>query len=167
LLEEGIEALIIHARTRKEMSKVPANWDAIQKAVTMRDAMGLHTKIIGNGDVSSIEDGLTKIEKTGCDGVMVGRGIFGNPWFFKNLAEARSAYLDASWKEQRFTYSPSEEERVKALAEHIHLFHTYLEGKKPYHLMKKHYKSYLPGMKKLRSLLMQTTNTSEALDLLS
>ncbi len=85
LLEQGIDALTIHARTRKEMSLVPANWEYIKEVVEIRDKMKVKTVIIGNGDVIDTDDGRRKCKETGCDGVMVGRGIFGNPWFFRNL----------------------------------------------------------------------------------
>lgn len=86
LLSENIDALTIHARTRKEMSDVPANWDHVKRVVEIRNKMKVKTKIIGNGDVKNIEEGRKLAEETGCDGIMIGRAIFGNPWLFANLA---------------------------------------------------------------------------------
>ena len=82
LLKENIAALTIHARTRKDLSKVPANWDYVTRAVTLRDRLAPDTVIIGNGDVVDIADGLEKVKQTGCDGIMIGRACFGNPWIF-------------------------------------------------------------------------------------
>ncbi len=82
LLKQNIAALTVHARTRKEMSTVPANWDYVKQAVVLRDSMGIDTVILGNGDVTTVEHGTQLAQQTGCDGVMVGRAIFGNPWLF-------------------------------------------------------------------------------------
>ncbi|MGI9117947.1 MAG: tRNA dihydrouridine synthase [Minisyncoccia bacterium] len=88
LLKQNISALTVHARTRKEMSAVPANWDYVKQVVELRDSMGIDTVILGNGDVTSVEHGIQLAQQTGCDGVMVGRAIFGNPWLFaKSLNE--------------------------------------------------------------------------------
>jgi nifR3 family TIM-barrel protein len=95
LLSQNIDALTIHARTRKEMSKVPANWDYVKRVVEIRNEMKVKTKIIGNGDVVDIEDGMKKAKETGCDGIMIGRAIFGNPWLFANLAcEKRNCQIE-------------------------------------------------------------------------
>ena len=85
LLSQDIAALSVHARTRKEMSKVPARWEHIQQVVAIRDRMNVKTKIIGNGDVRDVAHGRMLARETGCDGIMIGRAIFGNPWLFANL----------------------------------------------------------------------------------
>jgi nifR3 family TIM-barrel protein len=90
LLEQDIQALTIHARTRKEMSKVAARWEHVKEVVAIRDRMGVKTKIIGNGDVRDVVHGRMLAEETGCDGIMIGRAIFGNPWLFADLADRYS-----------------------------------------------------------------------------
>ena len=80
LLEQKLPVLIIHLRTRKEMSDVPAHWELMPEIIRLRDEISLETLIIGNGDVISIEDAYEKATKCGCDGIMFGRAIFGNPW---------------------------------------------------------------------------------------
>lgn len=87
ILECNIPALTVHLRTRKEMSKVPAHWELMNDVVKLvRDMTGElkdgGTIVIGNGDILSLKEGKEKANKTGCDGVMIGRGIFGTPWFF-------------------------------------------------------------------------------------
>ncbi len=82
LLDLGIDALTVHGRTVKELSDVPAHWDEINKVVQMRTSLGLKTKIIGNGDVADVHDAQKKIDEFGVDGVMIGRGIFKNPFTF-------------------------------------------------------------------------------------
>ena len=149
LLEMDIAALTIHGRTRKEMSDVPARWEDIARVVKMRDKMGKDTLIIGNGDVSSLKDGLEKVKMSGVDGVMVGRGVFGDPWFFN--------------KKQR---EIPIEEKLKVLVEHTKLFEKKLSGTgiKNFAVMKKHFKAYVTGFdgaKELRVELMETTGAKE------
>ena len=143
LLEEKPEAIIIHCRTRKEMSKVPARWETIKEAVDI--AKGSGVKIIGNGDVVDIADARNKIKETGCDGVMLGRAIFGNPWLFSEKI-------------------PSIKEKLEVMLEHTYLFEELLGEHKSFHIMRKHYKAYangFDGAKELRIQLMQTENVAD------
>ena len=143
LLEQKLPALTVHLRTRKEMSDVPAHWELMPKIVELRNKISPETLIIGNGDVNSIEDGERKIEETGCDGVMVGRGIFGNPWFFSGKQVA-----DLSIKE-----------RLMVMLEHAKTFDKKLGDVKNFAVMKKHFKAYVSGWdgaKELRVKLMET-----------
>ena len=82
LLKEDIAVLTVHLRTRKEMSDVPAHWDLMSRIVEIRNELKKETLILGNGDALDIEDAELKVKETGCDGVMLGRAIFGNPWLF-------------------------------------------------------------------------------------
>ena len=157
LLAEDLAAITIHARTRKEMSDVPAQWDAVARAVEIRshcqgDTL-TQTLIIGNGDVQDVADARAKIAETGCDGVMLGRAIFGNPWLFADRAEP-----------------PSREERINALLEHLAFFEALLGNTTNYITMKKHFKSYISGWngaKELRVKLMETGNVEQARVILS
>ena len=81
LLDTGLDALTIHGRTAREMSDVSAHWDEIGKAVAIRNKLGVDTVIIGNGDVKMLVEGREKANTFCVDGVMIGRGIFHNPWF--------------------------------------------------------------------------------------
>ncbi len=145
LLSQDISVLTVHARTRKQMSKVPANWDYIKQIVEIRDAMKLKTKIIGNGDVETLEQGRVLAKQTGCDGIMIGRGIFGNPWLFSEKI-------------------PTTKEKLKVLVEHTKLFEKKLGKVKNFAVMKKHYKAYVnnfDGAKELRMKLMETNSAQE------
>ena len=82
LLSEDIAALTVHLRTRSEMSYVPSHWELAQKIVELRDRYAPHILVAGNGDVASLEEARTKATENRLDGVMVGRGAFGSPWFF-------------------------------------------------------------------------------------
>ena len=145
LLEEGLAALTIHARTRKEMSLVPARWEHVREAVEIRNKMNVETLILGNGDVVDLKDARKKVEESGADGVMLGRAIFGNPWLYSE-------------------HVPTKEERLKVLIEHTKLFEKLLGGIKNFAIMKKHFKAYVSGWegaKELRIELMEAENALE------
>lgn len=102
ILAEKPAALTLHARTKKEMSLVPAHWDAVARAVALRDKLSPETLLIGNGDVKTLEEGRVRAQETGCDGVMIGRAAIANPWL---------------WVERE----PSIEERLAVLIRHAEL----------------------------------------------
>jgi len=146
LLAEEPAAVTIHGRTKKEKSKVPANWAEIKRAVEIRNELKSKTLIIGNGDVFSRQDGLEKIKVSGVDGVMIGRGAFGNPWFFRQDG-----------------HQPEVKEKLEAMVEHARLFESWLP-EKSFYIMRKHFKAYASGFlgaPELRALLMQTKNAAE------
>ena len=150
LLKEDISALTIHLRTVKEMSLVPANWDHIKKIKELIKKSGKDILLIGNGDVVDIDDARRKCKETGCDGVMLGRAIFGNPWLFKE-------------------YMPTPEEKLEVLVEHTKLFEKLLGEYKSFAIMKKHFKAYVSGFngaKELRIALMDTDDAATALGLI-
>lgn len=145
LLSQGLDALTIHARTRKEMSLVPARWEHVKEVVDIRDRMGLTTKIIGNGDVKDIIEARMRVEETGCDGVMLGRAIFGNPWLFSG-------------------YVPTRDEKLKVLVEHTKLFEELLGPYKNFSIMKKHYKAYVNGFDGAKELRVELMDAHDASD---
>ncbi len=145
LLEQKLPALTVHLRTRKEMSDVPAHWELMPEIVKMRNEISPETLIVGNGDVMSLEEAHARVKESGCDGIMIGRGIFGNPWFFSGK-------------------SVTPEERLKGLVKHTKLFENKLGDVKNFAIMKKHFKAYVSGWdgaKELRVKLMETTNGAE------
>lgn len=185
LLKQNLSALTVHARTRKEMSKVPADWSHIKKVVALRDAFAPDTIIIGNGDVVSLADGRQKALESGCDGIMIGRAIFGNPWFFNQhrsivaeLPKKRSVLIrkipflaslfETRRKAPQSVIEPiSLQERLGVLVEHTKLFETLLGDIKSFAIMKKHYKAYCTGFagaKGLRVQLMDSKNAQEVSD---
>ncbi len=145
LLETEPAVITVHARTRKELSLVPARWETVKEAVEIRNSLNSKTLILGNGDVKDLVDAKQKIKESGADGVMIGRGIFGNPWLFSN----------------RQPEEISLEERFSVLLEHTRLFEELFTGIKPFEVMKKHYKAYLHGFdgaKDLRIKCMEAEN---------
>jgi tRNA-dihydrouridine synthase len=186
LLEQRLPALTVHLRTRKEMSDVPAHWELMPEIIKMRDEIqkgakpSERTLIIGNGDVESLADGATKCKKYGCDGVMIGRGIFGKPWLFadglgRGRGKSSGALSQSVKKVDTLKKSPEKTpaDRLKILLEHTKSFEkTYcglpagpISGKrgkkrlKNFAVMKKHFKAYVSGWdgaKELRAKLMET-----------
>lgn len=147
LLMANPAAIILHARTRKEMSKVPARWEHITRAVEIRDRLNPDVLILGNGDVNSLAEADARITETGCDGVMIGRGIFGNPWFFNRDIKKEDL---------------SPREILDVMLEHTKLFEEILGQTKNFAVMKKHFKSYIAGfdgVKELRIALMERGNS--------
>lgn len=181
LLQQNIAALTIHARTRKDLSKVPADWEYVREVVTLRDRIAPATVVIGNGDVVSRADGIEKAKMSGCDGVMVGRALFGNPWFFDpTRAVVATLPRKRSWLVRRIpilrklfdtkrqaavsTVQPiTTVERLGALVEHSRLFEELLGDVKSFSVMKKHVKAYVQGFagaKELRMELMEKGNAA-------
>jgi len=82
--EEGAAALALHARTALQHYAPPAHWDAIARL----KAAVPDIPVLGNGDIFAPQDALAMMRATGCDGVVIGRGCLGRPWFFRDLADA-------------------------------------------------------------------------------
>lgn len=166
LLETDLAAVTIHARTRKEMSSVPAHWDAVTRAVALRDKLNPKMLILGNGDARDIPDAREKAEETGADGIMLGRAIFGNPWLFApenqshrvrdSVATESLSPRPAGLRSPSETSFPSLTEKLSVIVEHTKLFEELLPHKN-FAIMKKHYKAYVngfPGSAELRAELM-------------
>ncbi len=169
LLAEQPAALTVHARTRKDMSKVPARWERLSRVVELRNELSPDTLIIGNGDVLSMADARSKVAASGVDGAMVGRALFGNPWFFHpttalplrmkalpthGVALEDISAADASDTGVQYVTIP---ERLRVMIEHSYLFCELLPFKN-FAVMKKHYKAYVngfPGAVPLRIKLME------------
>ncbi len=144
-------ALTLHLRTRKEMSDVPAHWEIMPDVVELVDRYSSHDSrplLIGNGDVRDRTDGAERLKRYGGDGVMIGRGIFGNPWFFNEKRDD----------------PPSIPEKLSVMVEHSKLFEELFSGIKSFEIMKKHFKAYVSGFdgaKEVRIRFMACKNANE------
>ena len=164
ILETGIAAISIHARTRKEMSNTKARWDSVARAKEL--AKNTSTLIIGNGDVINMEDAKEKARATGADGIMFGRAIFGNPWLFATVGHPMSNSLKNSEKLKPCDISKeiTIAQKLIVMVEHTKLFEKELGVYKNFAIMKKHYKAYINGFdgaKELRTKLMDATDARE------
>ncbi|RMG44480.1 MAG: tRNA-dihydrouridine synthase [Candidatus Dadabacteria bacterium] len=149
LLELKPAAVTLHARTARQMSKAAARWEEIKKAVNLRDSMKSKALIIGNGDVSSLNDLYTRAEKYCADGVMVGRAVFDDLYFFNEEKSFKDLNLYA---------------RLTLLREHLELYYNTWRGERGFGELKKFFKIYASGFRgasALRSALVRSESVEE------
>ncbi len=155
LNQKILNMLSIHGRTAKQMSKVPANWDLIGQARQMRDSLAPETLIVGNGDVKDRTHGRELAKKYKLDGIMVGRGIFDDPFAFAE----QSPWAD-------FT----KEQKIDLFRRHVELFvKTYKNHERRFETLRKFAKVYVnnfDGAKELREEIMAAENPSQLLAVL-
>ena len=146
ILESEPAAITIHGRTKKEMSKVPTHWDAIGEAVKIakkyKKKYKSKTLILGNGDINDLKDAYEKAKIYGVDGIMIGRAILSNPWFFNKSKDFATISL---------------KEKLDLLKFHIQLFDKYYGKTKNINMVKKYIRGCISGFersKELRANLM-------------
>ncbi|HCU7268650.1 TPA: tRNA-dihydrouridine synthase [Staphylococcus aureus] len=153
VFEQDIANLSIHLRTRKEMSKVDAHWKLIEAIKNLRDEIAPNTLLTINGDIPDRKTGLELAEKYGIDGVMIGRGIFHNPFAFE--------------KEPR---EHTSKELLDLLRLHLSLFNKYEKDEiRQFKSLRRFFKIYVRGIRgasELRHQLMNTQSIAEARALL-
>ncbi|MBQ7802461.1 tRNA-dihydrouridine synthase [Candidatus Saccharibacteria bacterium] len=147
VLKESPAALTVHLRTRKEMSKVPAHFELISEILKLRDEFSPETKLLVNGDIKSRAEGLKLVEENpGLDGIMIGRGVFGNPFCFS-----------------KESHEPSKDELLSLLKLHLDLYDKFAR-KKSFEPLKHYFKIYVkdfPGASDLRAKMMECKSTDE------
>lgn len=145
ILTEHPDALTIHLRTKKEMSKVAAHYELIPEIIALKNELSPETVLIINGDIETPAD-ANKFIDMGVDGIMIGRGVFHNPFCFeKNPREHSRAELFA------------------LMRYHLDLYEKYELA--PYDPLKHFYKIYInnfPGASDIRAKLMETKSIAEA-----
>lgn len=149
ILRQDVENLTIHLRTKKEMSKVPAHFELISDIKKLRDEIAPNTLLTINGDIRDREHGVELIQRTGVDGIMIGRGIFANPFAFEH--------------EKR---QHSREELLGLLKRQLDLHDTWDTPEHPrkFDPLKRFFKIYVrdfEGAAELRDKLMHAKNTAE------
>lgn len=128
LLKQELAALTIHLHTAVEMSKGGAHWELMPKIIEMRNKYSPETVIIGNGEIASLKEINGKYKKYSCEGFMIGRGIFANPWIFNRLRETEVISI---------------EERLEIFLRHIDLQEKTWGDSKNYENLKKFCKVYI------------------------
>ncbi|MFK7847715.1 MAG: tRNA dihydrouridine synthase DusB [Rhodothermales bacterium] len=154
----GVQALAVHARTRKQMYKGEARWQWLKK---IRDESGISMPLIGNGDASGPEKVKEMFDVTGVDAVMIGRGAIGNPWIFQNA----KVFMETG----EIPEPPSWEERVQVVAEHLTLKCEWLGERKGVLEMRRMYGGYFKGFRNasmLRMCIMEESTLKGVLDVL-
>lgn len=156
LLAQDLQMLTVHGRTRKEMSKVPAHWDIIGDVRELRDKLAPNTLIVGNGDVLTRQQGLELAKQYKLDGIMIGRGIFHDPYVFAK---------NTPWESQ------TRGQRIELYRRQVQLFaDTWKNNERPVPTLNKFCKVYINGFdgaKELREHLMAAKSTNELLLILS
>lgn len=151
LLEQKLDAIIIHGRTAAELSKVPPHWEEIGKAVRLRDQISADTVIIGNGDIITVDGALKVSTKYKVDGVMIGKGVFINPWVFERIPKKHTT-----------------REYLNLLLKHTRLYCDTIPDKNSFAVMKKYFKMYVKsfnGANNLKKQLMSTKSYTEVEEL--
>lgn len=153
ILQQDVVNLTIHLRTKKEMSKVPAHFELIDDIKALRDKIAPQTLLTINGDINDRAHGLELAEKHGVDGVMIGRGIFHNPFAFEHDL-----------------HDHSREELINLLRLQLDLYDQYADQtRRPFETLKRFFKIYInsfEGAAELRDKLMHTKSTDEVRTLL-
>ena len=159
MLEDcGVQALAVHARTRKQMYKGEARWPWLKR---IKEEGVRHIPFIGNGDATTPEKIKQMFDETGVDGVMIGRGAIGNPWIFRDA----KAFMATG----ELPPPPSWEERLSVVAEHLTLKCQWLGERKGVLEMRRMYGGYFKGFRNasaLRMRLMEESTRDGVLDVL-
>lgn len=145
VLRENVSALTVHFRAKEHGYNLPANWELAKKVVKLRNKLSPGTLIIGNGDVKNLQQAKNLAKKYCLDGIMVGRALVGNPWFFTGK-------------------SPSVAEILDAIVEHV----GFLRADQHFDSIKKHFHAYCKNFakaKELRQSLMEAKTAKQAKDL--
>lgn len=153
LLEQPIDALTLHLRTTKELSKVPAHWDLMPKFVELKNSINSNIVLIGNGDITTKEQLATYRARYMVDGLMVGRGIFENLWLFNPEEVSKSA-----------------RDRILLVKSHIVLFQETWGKQKNFEMIKKFFRIYLKnfdGAASLRQELLQLKTPEAMLEVIN
>lgn len=155
LLQHKLNMLTIHGRTTAQMSKTEADWDKIGEIAKIRTSLSPETLIVGNGDVMTRSQGIELAEKYGLDGIMIGRGVFHDPYVFAE---------DSPWG------SMTRQEKIELYTSHVKLFaKTWKNNERNLVTLNKFCKVYIegfPGAKEFRERLMNAQSIPDLLDML-
>lgn len=152
----GASAIAVHPRTRSQGYSGKANWDIIKQ---VKESVSI--PVIGNGDITSCYDAKRMLDETGCDAIMIGRGVLGNPWLIKECVD----YLENDIEPKKVTL----EEKILMIKRHLNN----LLATKPYKVamleIRTHAAYYLKGLpqgKELKVAIFKTTTKEELINLL-
>ena len=152
----GAKAIAVHGRTRSQGYSGKADWNIIKQ---VKQAVTI--PVIGNGDVRSCYDAKKMLDETGCDAVMIGRGVLGNPWLIKECID----YIENGKTPKKVSI----DEKYDMILYHIHLLEQQKNEKVANLEMRTHIAYYLkgvPGASELKQKVFQTKNLTELKNLI-
>lgn len=154
--EAGAKAIAIHPRTRKQGYSGKADWSIIKQ---VKESVKI--PVIGNGDIKTVDDALRMIKETGCDAIMIGRGVLGNPWFIRDVKLA----LESKKLNQNVTFY----DRIEMIRKHFKYLLAFQKEKVSVLQMRSHIGWYLKGVegsKEWKQKFNQVKTAKGLLDLL-
>lgn len=146
LMEQSLDALTVHMRTARGKDCIYANWEYMTEIVDLRNSLSSNTLLFGNGDIKSMTEAKEKLERYGIDGVMIGRAVISNPWFFTGREDI------------------SKEEKLSLFKDHLNLFENTWGNEKDFNSLKKFFKAYIndfDGASQLRMKFMECSSIEE------
>lgn len=155
--EAGASAITVHGRTRAQGYSGNADWNIIKQVKEM-----VSIPVIGNGDVTSAEKAKEMLDFTGCDAVMIGRGVLGNPWLIKECV----SYLDSGIIPPK----PSAREKIEMLKRHYQLLVDSTSEKQAILEIRTHALWYIKGMPKsayIKNEICKTKNSEDLFKILN
>lgn len=153
LLGFELDMLTVHLRTRKEMSEVPAHWELFEPIKQLRDRISPSTKLVANGDIRNREHGLELANEIAADGLMIGRGVFKDPFCFA---------------EQNQWATKTPEEKVEIFKKHVERFKDQYENRERNFLVLKRFcKVYINGYDNASDLRESVMNAQSIDDILA
>ena len=154
--DAGASAITVHPRTREQRYGETADWSMIKK---VKDAISI--PVIGNGDIWSCYDAKRMIDETGCNAIMIGRGVLGNPWLIKQCID----YLDYGIEPEKIKL----EDKLEMIKKHAELLSEIRPEKVAMHKMRTHTAYYLKGhwrSSEIKPKIFKMNTKDELFDLL-
>ncbi|MDH4361958.1 MAG: tRNA-dihydrouridine synthase [Nitrospirota bacterium] len=165
LIQGRPEVIVIHGRTLSQMYRGHSDWEAITLATQHIRKYGIG--VLGNGDIQTLEQATARIQESGVNGVLIGRGALGNPWIFQGIHQVHEAFSTGTPLKLR-TLEPSLEEKFQAMIKHAKCFEA-INGTERFVRMRKHlgwYCSSFPHAAAMRAHMVRTNGSRDVMDIL-
>lgn len=165
LIQGRPEVIAIHGRTLSQMYRGQSDWEAIALATQRIRKHGIG--VLGNGDIQTLQEATVRIQESGVNGVLIGRGALGNPWIFQEIQQVRKALSTGSSLELK-TPEPTLDEKFQAMINHAQCFES-IHGQERFVRMRKHlgwYCSSFPHAAAIRAQMVRTNRSQDVMNIL-